>query len=637
MKILIVDDVSESLELLKEVFETMGHAVLTASNGIEALKILEQEKVDAIISDVLMPKMDGFQLCREVKKIEFFKNVPFIFYTANYTDPEDEKFGLSLGADAYLVKPVDIQILINTVEKLLQKEKYQVSKIESIGDDVQYLREYNTILIRKLEDKMYELERANEMLRKMNEELQISHEQYKSLFENAGKPIFIVQPETWMVLDANDQAEALLKCTSDEILNLNFAKYKKFFQPLFKGVRVVNFETTMIDFEGTEKFVEMTANLIGYAHTSTIQVIVSDLTEKRKIQEELIQTEKLASLGRLSASIAHEIRNPLSAINVNLQFLLKKFPEGAQERKYLDLALEGVRRIEKIVEATLNFAKPSKPIVKEENINDVINATLPLVEISTLKKKIEIITKLEPNLPKVKIDFKQIQQVILNILTNAVDAIDNAGQIKIKSYREMENDMDYVVVSISDTGCGIPKDELTKIFEPFYTKKSDGTGLGLAISKQVMNQHDGKIEVESEENKYTRFQIYLPILKEKSSSFKKKIILVGTNNKLIEIVKEILNLFYYEVYWAENWEKAIEIYHQLKEKKESLVGFFYDSKPENLEEDIKELQKIFNLAPSIKIFYSSFITELPQSINHNIILLKKPYTTEELIKTISSF
>ncbi|CUS87778.1 PAS domain S-box-containing protein [Candidatus Kryptobacter tengchongensis] len=515
MKILIVDDVSESLELLKEVFETMGHAVLTASNGIEALKILEQEKVDAIISDVLMPKMDGFQLCREVKKIEFFKNVPFIFYTANYTDPEDEKFGLSLGADAYLVKPVDIQILINTVEKLLQKEKYQVSKIESIGDDVQYLREYNTILIRKLEDKMYELERANEMLRKMNEELQISHEQYKSLFENAGKPIFIVQPETWMVLDANDQAEALLKCTRDEILNLNFAKYKKFFQPLFKGVRVVNFETTMIDFEGTEKFVEMTANLIGYAHTSTIQVIVSDLTEKRKIQEELIQTEKLASLGRLSASIAHEIRNPLSAINVNLQFLLKKFPEGAQERKYLDLALEGVRRIEKIVEATLNFAKPSKPIVKEENINDVINATLPLVEISTLKKKIEIITKLEPNLPKVKIDFKQIQQVILNILTNAVDAIDNAGQIKIKSYREMENDMDYVVVSISDTGCGIPKDELTKIFEPFYTKKSDGTGLGLAISKQVMNQHDGKIEVESEVNRGTTFYLKFKVKQER--------------------------------------------------------------------------------------------------------------------------
>jgi signal transduction histidine kinase len=508
MKILIVDDVQESLELLKEVFESMGYSVLTARNGIEAMEILGEEIVDLIISDVLMPKMDGFQLCREVKKINRLKNTPFIFYTANYTDPEDEKFGLGLGADAYLMKPVDIQVLINTVEKLLHKNRFTADvQNESISDDVQYLREYNTVLIRKLEDKMYELEQANEMLRRMNEELQISHEQYKSLFENAGKPIFIVQPETWMVLDANDQAENLLKCSRDEILNLSFEKYKKFFQPLFEGQRVVNFETTMIDFEGVEKFVEMTANLIGYAHTSTIQVIVSDLTEKKKIQDELIQTEKLASLGRLSAAIAHEIRNPLSAISVNLQFLQRRFADDTPERKYLDLAIEGVRRIEKIVEATLNFARPSKPVVKEEDINEVINATLPLVEISTLKKKIQIIKKLEPNLPKVKIDFKQIQQVILNVLTNAVDAIEKTGEIKIKSYLESDFQNSFVVVSISDTGCGIPKEDIPKIFEPFFTKKSDGTGLGLAICKQVMNNHDGKIEVESELNRGTTFYL----------------------------------------------------------------------------------------------------------------------------------
>ncbi len=508
MKILIVDDVQESLELLKEVFETMGYVVLAARNGIEALEILKEENVDLIISDVLMPKMDGFQFCREVKKIRNLKNTPFIFYTANYTDPEDEKFGLGLGADAYLIKPVDIQILLNIVENLIRKSHSNSNfRPEPISDDIEYLREYNTVLIRKLEDKMYELERANEMLRQMNEELQISHEQYKSLFENAGKPIFIVQPETWMVLDANNQAENLLKCSRDEILNLSFEKYKKFFQPLFEGQRVVNFETTMVDFDGVEKFVEMTANLIAYAHTSTIQVIVSDLTEKKKIQEELFQAEKLASLGRLSAAIAHEIRNPLSAISVNLQFLQRKFAEDSVERKYLDLAIEGVKRIEKIVEATLNFARPSKPIVKEEDINEVINATLPLVEISTLKKKINIVKKLEPNLPKIKIDFKQIQQVILNILTNAVDAIEKAGEIKIKSYLESDFQNSYVVVSISDTGCGIPKEDISKIFEPFFTKKSDGTGLGLAICKQVMNNHDGKIEVESEVNCGTTFYL----------------------------------------------------------------------------------------------------------------------------------
>jgi signal transduction histidine kinase/DNA-binding response OmpR family regulator len=507
MKILLVDDVQESLEILREIFETMGYTVLTARNGLEGLEVLKKERVDLIISDVLMPKMDGFQFCREVKKHKNFKKIPFIFYTANYTDPEDEKFGLGLGADAYLIKPVDVQVLLDTVEKFLEKSKSTTTKSETISDDVEYLREYNTVLIRKLEDKMYELEQANAMLRKMNEELQISHEQYKSLFENAGKAIFIIQPETWIVLDANNEAENLFKCTRDEILSLSFVKYKKYFQPLFEGERVVNFETMILDFENNEKIVEMTASLIGYAHTSTIQVIVSDLTEKKKIQDELIQAEKLASLGRLSAAIAHEIRNPLSAISVNLQFLQRKFNEGTTERRYLDLAIEGVKRIEKIVEATLSFARPSKPIVKEENINEVITSTLPLVEVSTMKKRIEIITNLDPNLPKVKIDFKQIQQVLLNILTNAVDAIEKSGWIKIKSYLEIENEIPYIVVSISDNGCGIPREDLNKIFEPFFTKKSDGTGLGLAICKQVMANHDGKIEVESEVNHGTTFYL----------------------------------------------------------------------------------------------------------------------------------
>ncbi len=514
MKILIVDDVSENLEILKEVFEAMGYYVLTAKNGVEAMEILKTEAVDVIISDVLMPKMDGFQLCREVKKSKRLKGIPFIFYTANYVGPEDEKFGLSLGADAYLVKPVDVQVLVNTVERIVRKNKNSVSAgFESISD-VQYLREYNTVLIRKLEDKMYELEQVNAMLRRMNDELKISQEQYKSLFENAGKPIFIIQPDTWIVLDANNQAERLFKCSRDEILNLSFSKYKKFFQPLFEGERIVSFETTIVDFEGNERFVEMSANLIGYAHTSTIQVIVSDLTEKKRIQDELIQAEKLASLGRLSAAIAHEIRNPLSAISVNLQFLLRKFSEGTQERKYLDLAVEGVKRIEKIVEATLNFARPSKPTIKEENINDVIKATLPLVEVSTLKKKIEIVAKLEPNLPKVRIDFKQIQQVILNILENAVDAIDKVGYIKVESYTEDEGGELYVVVSISDNGCGIPKEDIQKIFEPFYTKKSDGTGLGLAICRQIMNNHDGKIGVESEVNRGTTFYLKFKVKRE---------------------------------------------------------------------------------------------------------------------------
>jgi signal transduction histidine kinase len=230
------------------------------------------------------------------------------------------------------------------------------------------------------------------------------------------------------------------------------------------------------------------------------------------LKERLLQAERLALLGELSAGIAHEIRNPLAAININLQFLRRTLnTDLLQERKIVETALVGVERIDGIVSATLNFAKPARPVFKPQNINDIIRVTVPLAKVSMEKKNAKVVLALEDNLPLISVDFKQIQQVIVNLLTNAADAIHGKGEIVIQSqHAVMVNDQPGVCVSMADNGEGMSKDEMKKIFEPFFTKKASGTGLGLSISQQILSFHKATIDVSSEPGKGTTFRIVFP-------------------------------------------------------------------------------------------------------------------------------
>ncbi|MDP3683089.1 MAG: response regulator, partial [Ignavibacteria bacterium] len=168
--ILIVDDKSENLYLLELMLKEGGYTTVSAKNGAEAIYLARQAIPDMIISDILMPVMDGFTLCRELKKDKKLYNIPFIFYTATYTDPKDEEFALSLGADRFLLKPLDINDFITTIKTVLtENKKENIRKIEApSGSEVVILKEYNEALVRKLEDKMVQIEHAEKEVRKYN-------------------------------------------------------------------------------------------------------------------------------------------------------------------------------------------------------------------------------------------------------------------------------------------------------------------------------------------------------------------------------------------------------------------------------------------------------------------------------------
>jgi two-component system NtrC family sensor kinase len=221
-------------------------------------------------------------------------------------------------------------------------------------------------------------------------------------------------------------------------------------------------------------------------------------------------------LGQLSAGVAHEIRNPLAAVNLNLQILKRKIDKESPDYNYVNTALQGVDRISRIVEVTLNFSRPTVPDIKSVEINSLIPSTLELVASVLKRKEIKIELNLSDGLPHVQIDAKQIQQVFINLITNAADAIKSKGNIIITSYTERAgrvNEGEFVVVSVQDNGKGIPPEDLPKIFNPFFTRKADGTGLGLPITQRILHQHSGVIDVESNVGKGTTVYIRLPVPK----------------------------------------------------------------------------------------------------------------------------
>jgi len=172
MKILIVDDIEENLYLLESILKGSGYEVVTAKDGVEALSRLKEESIDMIVSDILMPRMDGFQLCRECKKDENLKKIPFIFYTATYTEKKDEEFALSLGVEKFIVKPQEPEVLLKILEEVIEgyRKGTLIAPKELIKEEEIYFTEYNKRLITKLEKKVLDLEKSEKRLQKTMED-----------------------------------------------------------------------------------------------------------------------------------------------------------------------------------------------------------------------------------------------------------------------------------------------------------------------------------------------------------------------------------------------------------------------------------------------------------------------------------
>lgn len=247
-----------------------------------------------------------------------------------------------------------------------------------------------------------------------------------------------------------------------------------------------------------------------------LTVSFNQMTKKlKKVQQELIRSEKLISMGRLSAGVAHEFRNPLNSMKGALVFIRRKRPDDLLVKEYISLTLEEIERLSKFVTEFLSFAKQSTPIPEPLDINKLITDLFKKFEEIFLDRKITLQTKLSRHLPNILADGGQMEQVLYNVVINAIHAMAGGGTLSvITSGPEHESEYDedaMVLISIKDTGSGIPNRHLQNIFDPFFSTKENGTGLGLPISLGIVESHHGRFTISSREAHGTTVNIKLPL------------------------------------------------------------------------------------------------------------------------------
>jgi signal transduction histidine kinase len=234
---------------------------------------------------------------------------------------------------------------------------------------------------------------------------------------------------------------------------------------------------------------------------------IEDLTERVNMRLQMARMDRLASLGRMSAGIAHEVRNPLTGVSLLLDELHDRLIGKELDQQLIRRALEEIERLESLVNELLRFASMPAPQLALGVISDVLADSLFLVRKQCNRSNIQIVEQISEAIPELWMDADRLKQVFLNLFNNAIDAMQNGGILTVKA--EVADDS--VRISVVDSGCGIPAEKIPLIFEPFYTSKGQGTGLGLAISYNIISDHGGEIEVESQPDEGTSVLVRLPL------------------------------------------------------------------------------------------------------------------------------
>ncbi len=671
IRILIADDIAENRYMLETLLKGNGYEVTSAENGAQALELARKSLPDVIITDILMPVMDGFTLCRQWKADEQLKQIPFVFYTATYTDPKDEKFALSLGAERFIVKPTRPEDMIAMLHNIL--EDARAGKLlpgeQQHKKEEEFLQDYNETLLRKLERKMAQLERTNKALeQEIVERKRIEHE---LVYRNI---ILATQQETSLdaILVVNEQGrmisynkrfvelwgipDNILSAKSDEQL-LQFV-VNQIADPsgFLDKVRYLYEHRD----ETSRDVLELKDRRIVDRYSSAI--LGSDgqyygrvwyfrnITEQKKLEEQFRQAQKMEAVGALAGGIAHDFNNILSAIIGYASILRMKIDPEDELRHHVVEILAASERAANLTRSMLAFSRKQVMELKPVNVNELICGIHKMLA-RLIGEDIEFTVACSGDTGLVvQSDAGQLEHVLMNLIMNARDAMPDGGKLTIGSGRftlieELEEMPrgSYAVISVSDSGIGMDKETQEHIFEPFFTTKEvgKGTGLGLAMAYGIIKKHNGFIRVYSEPGKGTTFKIYLPVTSQAVQKFRKKeavllplgtetILLVEDNSNVRFVTRDMLQEFGYTVLEAADGEEAVRVFRENKDRIKLLLCDLIMPKKSGKEtyEEIKIMR------PDVKaIFTSGYTSDIIARkglLEEGINFMSKPVSMIEL-------
>ena len=554
-KVLIVDDKEENLYLLQATLGFNDFETASAKNGLDALEFLYHTIPDLIIADILMPVMDGFTLCRECKKDVRLKNIPFFFYTATYTDSRDEAYAFNLGADRFILKPQepeDLLLIINTFFEEAGKDNSQ-SKEAPVLPETVVLKEYNEVLVRKIEDKMVQAERAAKELKnyadllkkeidehKLSEKaLRESMERFKNLANISPVGIFqtdvsgnttYVNPRWcqisglsfedalgtgWLKAVHPDDKERLFEGWKESIgtVKSSFSDYR-FIHPdgtiawvMGQAIPEINSENKTIGFLGT--VTDITARKKAEEEIKKL----NETLEQRVVQRTGQLEEANKELEAFSYSVSHDLRTPLRHINgfIELFFENKTTQLTDEELGYLKNIANSTHEMGELINALLSFSRLHWAELQKRSFDtmQLIRQTLQNFGQEIEARAIEI--KIHP-LPETFGDYQLVSQVWTNLLSNAIkytSKMENAV-IEIGSFNENNE----TIFFIRDNGAGFNMkyaDKLFKVFQRLHKPRDfEGVGIGLANIKRIITRHGGRCWAEGETDKGATFYFSLP-------------------------------------------------------------------------------------------------------------------------------
>jgi PAS domain S-box-containing protein len=558
MRILSVDDNAENLYLVEAMARARAHEVVSARNGLEALRHLATGVFDLIVSDVLMPGMDGFQLCRTVKSDERLKQIPFIFYTATYTSKQDEELGISLGASRFIVKPVEPEEFLAAVEQVLREGECGNLPIPTVdlGDEARNVSLYNQSLVRKLEQKIQQLEAARAELaasieeknreiaqrRLAEESLKRSEEQLRLMWDGSMDGMLLTDSQG-MILRANPAAVRMFAKSLDSVAGQPFTSYygtddperllARYRERIESRMVAGNFETVLRRWDGEQVALEGSTAAIDLPSGPVIFTIFRDVTQRKRsererssLEEQLRQAQKLESIGRLAGGVAHDFNNLLTVINGYSGLLLGQLRAGDPVRESVEEIQKAGQHAAGLTQQLLAFSR--KQILQPHvlDLNRVVEKTQPMLA-RIVGEDVELSVRLHRQAAAVYADPHQLEQVLMNLAVNSRDAMPRGGKLWIETSvvewgpraAQAHPGADtgrYVALTVSDDGEGMNEETRRHIFEPFFTTKvaGKGTGLGLSMVQGIVAQSGGFIEVDSEPGRGATFGIYLPAVEE---------------------------------------------------------------------------------------------------------------------------
>ncbi len=676
MKILIADDNADDRKILRCLLEHHRCQVIEAVDGQEALEQAARHMPDIIISDALMPKMDGFQFLRAVKTNKTLQSIPFVFYSATYTGADEAELAISLGAEAFIIKPKDPVEFWDELSDIIDGcSLSDMTKLraEPIKEDHDYLLKYSNIVANKLEEKVKELEQVLAQHKQAEESLSRSEKKYRTIFENVQDVFYQVD------LDGNiiEISPSILRYsgyTREMLIGKPISDYYYYPEDRAGLLAVLKEKGEVVDYELRMKTRD---DRMVYASVNTHMLLddfgmpigmegsLRDITERKNAEQEnknlqaqLFQSQKLEAVGALAGGIAHDFNNILSIIIGYCNLMELKMPEGDPMMPYLKEILAAAERATHLSGGLLIFSRKQAAELNPFDINDLVKDMQKMV-LMIIGADIEADIAFADEKLTVMGDSGQLEQVLMNFATNARDAMPDGGSLTISTELfEINNEFShahgfgkpgrYALISVSDTGTGMDAETCEKIFEPFFTTKEvgKGTGLGLSIVYGIVKQHNGYINCYSEPGQGTTFKVYLPLVNDESPDIKEAesapspcgtetILIADDNPNVRKLTKDMLEHCGYTVLEAQDGVEAVRQFMDNRERIDLLLLDVIMPKKSG-KDALDEIRKI---RPDAKVLFMSgypddIIRRRGIAEEQGLYLIQKPVKMKRLLTKI---